>query len=385
MLYQAADIRSLITQLASCQTLWLDTEVADWKTPKPRLSLIQVLADPHDLTGESTYILDVLDRNDLVRDFVDQIMANSQIEKLFHNASYDLRFLDKNKAQNVTCTLKMAKKIGGDRLGVSNLQLKTLAAELCQISNIDREEQQSDWGQRPLTAKQLQYAKMDPVYLAQVHGRLIKLMKQDRPEQTTVKTGETSFSVTNVRVAIECPRLFYLHQQFGGQTMFVPSDAAGIGTIFHQLCEEFVALAKQRSEFTVLLASADANVEEVASRMQQLFYQLAFYAYMETATEMASELTQIWQGLTALIKRWAHLLVSNRRYCNFLEVISKTFIATEQRLTHAFVLPDRAQQEVVGDFDGLIYDFERDRLCVVDYKNLRTGGSISSINPGCPL
>lgn len=57
--------------------------------PKPRLSLIQVLADPHDLTGESTDILDVLDRNDLVRYFVDQIMANSQIEKLFHNASYD--------------------------------------------------------------------------------------------------------------------------------------------------------------------------------------------------------------------------------------------------------------------------------------------------------
>ena len=262
----------------------------------------------------------------------------------------------------------MAKKIGRDRLGVSNLQLKTLAAELCQISNIDREEQQSDWGQRSLTGKQLQYAKMDPVYLAQVHGHLVKLMKQDHPKQTTVKTGETSFSVTNVRVATECLRLFYLHQRFGGKTMFIPSDAAGIGTIFHQLCEQFVALAKQRSEFTVLLASADANVEEVASRMQQLFYQLAFYAYIETATEMASELTQIWQGLTALIKRWAQLLVSNRRYCNFCEVISKTFIATEQRLTHTFVLPDRTQQQVVGEFDGLIYDFERDRLCVVDYK-----------------
>jgi len=262
----------------------------------------------------------------------------------------------------------MAKKIGGDRLGVSNWQLKTLAAELCQISNIDREEQQSDWGQRPLTAKQLQYAKMDPVYLAQVHRHLVKLMKQHHPEQATMKTGETSFSVTNVRVATECPRLFYLDRRFGGKTMFVPSDAAGIGTIFHQLCEQFVALAKQRSEFTVLLASADANVEEVASRMQQLFYQLAFYAYMQTATEMASELPKIWQGLTALIRRWAQLLVRNRHYCNFLEVISKTFIATEQRLTHAFVLPDRTQQEVVGEFDGLIYDFERDRLCVVDYK-----------------
>ncbi|MGK7900004.1 MAG: DNA translocase FtsK [Hormoscilla sp.] len=367
MLSSAAYIRSLITQLASCKILWLDTEVADWQTSHPRLSLIQLLAYPHDLTGKSTYILDVLDKHDVVKYFVDNIMANGQIEKVFHNASYDLRFLDKERAQNVTCTLKMAKKIGRDRLGVSNLKLKTLAAELCQISNIDREEQQSDWGRRPLRAKQLQYAKMDPVYLAQVHGHLVKLIKQDNPG-ATVKTVQTSFSVTNVRVAIECPRLFYLTQRFGGKTMFVPSDAAGIGTIFHQLCEQFVALAKQRSEFSTLLASADANVEEVASQMQQLFYQLAFYAYMETATEMASELPQIWQGLTALIGRWAQLLVSNRRYCNFTEAIDKTFIATEQRLTHTFILPDRTQQQVVGDFDGLIYDFERDRLCVVDYK-----------------
>ena len=234
MLYPA-DIRSRVTKLASCKILWLDTEVADWKTPHPRLSLIQVLADPHDLTGKSTYILDVLDKHDVVKYFVDNIMANNQIEKIFHNASYDLRFLDKDKARNVTCTLKMAKKIGRDRLGVSNLQLKTLAAELCQMTNIDRKEQQSDWGRRPLTAKQLQYAKMDPVYLAQVHGRLVKLMKQDRAG-AIVNTGERSFSVTNVRVAIECPRLFYLTQRFGGQTMFVPSNAAGIGTIFHQLC-----------------------------------------------------------------------------------------------------------------------------------------------------
>jgi S-DNA-T family DNA segregation ATPase FtsK/SpoIIIE len=60
-LTQAADIRSAIGKLALAKILWLDTETADYNTPKPRVSLIQVLAEPGDLTGDRVYILDVLD------------------------------------------------------------------------------------------------------------------------------------------------------------------------------------------------------------------------------------------------------------------------------------------------------------------------------------
>jgi len=35
-------------------------------------------------------------------------MLNPAIEKVFHQASYDLKFLGKTKAKNVTCTLEMA-------------------------------------------------------------------------------------------------------------------------------------------------------------------------------------------------------------------------------------------------------------------------------------
>ncbi|HEY9613082.1 MAG TPA: ribonuclease D, partial [Allocoleopsis sp.] len=40
-------------------------------------------------------------------------------------------------------------------------------------------EQGSDWGQRPLTASQLYYAKMDAVYVAQVHHRLLQINEPD--------------------------------------------------------------------------------------------------------------------------------------------------------------------------------------------------------------
>jgi ribonuclease D len=82
-LTKADEIRSIITKFASAKTLWLDTETADWQTPNPRLSLIQVLAEPKDVTGECAYILDVLDKPELVSYFVSQIMANPTLKRSF--------------------------------------------------------------------------------------------------------------------------------------------------------------------------------------------------------------------------------------------------------------------------------------------------------------
>ncbi|NES98603.1 MAG: cell division protein FtsK, partial [Desertifilum sp. SIO1I2] len=100
------DIEKAIAHLAGARILWLDTEVADWNTPNPRLSLIQATANPDDRTGEDAYILDVLDKPSLSDRFIQSIMVNPEIEKVFHNSGYDLKFLGRQVACNVTCTLK---------------------------------------------------------------------------------------------------------------------------------------------------------------------------------------------------------------------------------------------------------------------------------------
>ena len=110
---------------------------------------------------------------------------NPAVEKVFHNASYDLKLLGKTKAQNVTCTLELAKKIPYYLLQVRNLQLKTLAEELCYFPPVDKTEQTSDWGVRPLTASQLHYAKMDAIYVAHVHQQLLKLNRRSEPDPAT--------------------------------------------------------------------------------------------------------------------------------------------------------------------------------------------------------
>lgn len=179
------EIRNQIARLAESKIIWVDTEVADYKSKKPKLSLIQVLADPRDITGQQTYVLDVLDQPEITEFFIDEIMGDEEIEKVFHNASYDLRFLGKTTAKNVTCTLEMAKKLPYYLLPVPNFSLKTLASQICKFSDVDKEEQGSDWGKRPLTEKQLDYAHKDPVYLAHIYRVLLHQVNKNNPDPAT--------------------------------------------------------------------------------------------------------------------------------------------------------------------------------------------------------
>jgi ribonuclease D len=167
-----AGIRSAIAHCQQQVCLWLDTEVADCFTRQPRLSLIQVA------TISDVLVLDVLDRPKLVAEFIAAVMVPANIEKVFHNASFDLRFLGGTTAANVTCTYKLAKKVPVALLPVANYQLKTLAEHFVAGAEVDKSEQVSDWSLRPLRPEQLHYAQMDAVYLAKVHQGLLHLIEQ---------------------------------------------------------------------------------------------------------------------------------------------------------------------------------------------------------------
>ena len=193
-------ISSLIDEYTQAKTLWIDTEVADFKSRNPKLSLIQVLNSYSDNLQENVCILDVLESPEVTDIFIKKIMLNPAIEKVFHNAKYDLKFLGKNKAENVTCTLEMAKDIPYYLLPLPNLSLKTLTESLCNIV-VDKSQQASNWGQRPLTATQLTYANLDPVYLYMVHQKLLQLKLVSNPNPN------------NENIALLAERYLQLKQQ----------------------------------------------------------------------------------------------------------------------------------------------------------------------------
>jgi S-DNA-T family DNA segregation ATPase FtsK/SpoIIIE len=378
-LTEASEIYKQISQLSLSKTLWIDTEIADWYTDKPKLALIQVLADYTDLTGESAYIFDVLGKPDLAVYFINQIMVNPQIEKVFHNAGFDLKYLGKELAQNVTCTLKIAKKITKEVLQTTNLKLKTLAAELCQFSHVDAEEGSSDWGKRPLTQKQLNYAAMDTVYLAAVHYRLLEISNPDVISRVfnmvDHKSENSSLTPTKVRLAFECPRLFYLNHHFNCKAIFSPKNTpGGVGNVFHKLADDFINLLLIEPRFKSLFnpSATQLNVDQITSEIQQLFYQIKFFPYLQNTIvqdgSKAPVLLQVWQGLQGLIKKFTELLVINRRYCSAETLISNTFISGERNLEHYFDLPNGTKQLIRGEFDCLVFNFELKRLCMVEFK-----------------
>ncbi|GFE68530.1 PD-(D/E)XK nuclease family protein [Chroococcus sp. FPU101] len=185
-----------------------------------------------------------------------------------------------------------------------------------------------------------------------------------------------TFSVTQVRVAFECPRLFYVNYHFRGQTLFVPTDySKGLGTLFYQLAEKLIYTAKHNSQFTKLFLpeSEQLDVEEITLRIQQLFYKLVFFPIIkkdiqQNNSKLIHIYYQVWQGIIQLIGHWVTLLIKNRSFCQPDVLLKKTFTAEEIRLEHIFTLPNENQIKLIGRLDSLIYDFQKRRYCVVEYK-----------------
>ncbi|MBO3463276.1 hypothetical protein G7B40_037800 [Aetokthonos hydrillicola Thurmond2011] len=195
-LTNSADILYAISELTTSSKLWIDTEIADWRTHARRLSLIQVLSDTTSPSEDHVLIFDVLNKPDVIKLFSEQIIANSTIEKIFHNAPADLRLLGKDQAKNITCTLKIARQMN-DVLNVTNFKLKTLAVELCHASDVDTEQGTSDWGYRPLNPKQLLYARRDVIYLAQVHHHLLQIVDSHQGSSKKYKYLSSEISLRN--------------------------------------------------------------------------------------------------------------------------------------------------------------------------------------------
>jgi ribonuclease D len=84
LITEADAFRAAIATWRHEPRLWIDTEVADWATKAPRLSLLQVRTR----TGWNC-VADVLNpamRNVLDDEFIPQVMENDAVEKWAHYA-----------------------------------------------------------------------------------------------------------------------------------------------------------------------------------------------------------------------------------------------------------------------------------------------------------
>jgi ribonuclease D len=164
-----AAFSDLVTQLARQPELWIDTEVADWNTAAPRLSLLQVRDG-----GGRVHLIDAL-RPGMAAvincEFIPRVMADPAITKWAHNAGFERRFLGSTAVRSLECTLRLARSVPYYVLPVRSLGLASIVLALFG-ERLDKRHQKADWGRRPLSLQQLQYAAADPDWCYRVQREL---------------------------------------------------------------------------------------------------------------------------------------------------------------------------------------------------------------------
>ncbi|MCL2927498.1 MAG: PD-(D/E)XK nuclease family protein [Trichodesmium sp. St16_bin4-tuft] len=187
------------------------------------------------------------------------------------------------------------------------------------------------------------------------------------------------FSINNVKVAFDCPRLFYLKHSFGGNHPFFPKDyIQEIDNTFLDLANQLMNMIWQESRIKVLFAGQFEGlvVGAIANQIQQLFYGLIFFPYLQTIitkdATLATALYQIWRVLTKMIFNISKIIVKNRRYCHESVVLHRTLIMGETLVDYTFKIPDGKTQKLTGKVNNLIFDFESRRLCVVHFQTYET-------------
>jgi ribonuclease D len=148
----------------------VDTEAASFHRYRDRIYLVQLS------TRQGTVILDPVTLEDLAP--LGALLADRAVEKVFHDADYDLRILDRDYGFHATAlfdTRIAAQLLGEPAVGLAALLEKYLDVKL------SKKHQRGDWSQRPLPAEMLAYAAADTRHLPALRDALrARLRELDR-------------------------------------------------------------------------------------------------------------------------------------------------------------------------------------------------------------
>jgi ribonuclease D len=157
----AIALRELVRRLEGEPLLGVDTEAAGYHRYLDRLSLVQISS------RRENFLIDPLALDDLSP--LGPLLADAAVEKIFHDADYDLRILDRDEALQVRGLFDT--QIAAAFLGEKSLGLGAIVEKYLGIS-LPKAYQRADWAERPLTEGMKDYAATDTVHLPELRDRL---------------------------------------------------------------------------------------------------------------------------------------------------------------------------------------------------------------------
>lgn len=186
------DLDALVERLAHESLIAVDTESNSLFAYRERVCLIQLS------TRNADYIVDPLALDDLAP--LGALFAAPHIEKVLHAAENDIMVLRRDFGFRFTHIFDTA--MAARILGRKTLGLAAMLQEFFGVA-LDKRFQRANWAARPLSAEQLDYARMDTHYLPALrdllHEQLVKrghlAEAQESFEQlTTVQQSQAQFN-----------------------------------------------------------------------------------------------------------------------------------------------------------------------------------------------
>lgn len=173
LISDSSGLTALARELAQEAAIGVDTESNSLFAYRERVCLIQFS------TEERDYIVDPLVLSDL--DVLAPLFANPRQQKVFHAAQYDLLGLRRDygfECANLFDTMIAAGTLGWRQMGLAAILETRFGVKL------NKRYQRTNWGRRPLTVDQLDYARRDTHYLLPLRNLLqAELSAQGRVEE----------------------------------------------------------------------------------------------------------------------------------------------------------------------------------------------------------
>lgn len=149
-----AGLDDLVASLRDTSMIAVDTEANPLFAYREKLCLIQISTRAED------FIVDPLSGIDLAK--LVCVFADPSIVKVFHDAEFDMLMLKKTLPIEVVGIFDT--KVAAMSLKMESIGLAAILQEFFDVT-LDKKYQRSDWGRRPLSEAQLDYARYDTHFL----------------------------------------------------------------------------------------------------------------------------------------------------------------------------------------------------------------------------
>jgi ribonuclease D len=178
-------LEDMLYRLLAMPAVSVDTESNSLYAYTERVCLLQFSVPGQD------YLVDPMAVDDL--SILGSLFADPEVQKIFHAAEYDVMALRRDYGYefvNLFDTMIASRIVGWPRYG-----LAALLEEHFDVRT-DKRMQRTNWGYRPLSSEQMEYARLDTRFLLPLRDKLMdELATQERIEEAYAAFDRVSASV----------------------------------------------------------------------------------------------------------------------------------------------------------------------------------------------